>query len=293
MNIRRDLWPILKETFSSFQNDDAGQLGAALAYYAMFSIFPLLLLLLALLGFVLDSWETTVGGQAISAHEAIIAAVSKNFSPNLSENLAEALETLQDQAGAATGVGVVLLLLGASGVFQQLDSSFNKIWQTKIKQDAWRDMIRTTLLSKLFSFGMVLAVGFLLLVSLALTGLTQALLSVMADIPFIGGAVGFILGLLITLALNTAIFALLFKYLPNTHVRWANVWIGAIATAIIWEIAKRLLALYIEHSSYASAYGAVGTMLVLMIWIYFSAQVLFLGAEFTKVYTLFNDKSLE
>jgi membrane protein len=131
---------------------------------------------------------------------------------------------------------------------------------------------------------MVLAVGFLMLISLALTGVTQALLGALNAVPVVGGGFGFVIGLLITVALSTLIFALLFKYLPDTEVRWSDVLLGALVTAIIWELAKRLLALYIGHSSFASAYGAVGTVLVLMAWVYFSSQVLFLGAEFTEVY---------
>lgn len=282
MNLKQDLLPLLKETGQEFQNDKAGQLGAALAYYAVFSIFPLLLLLLAVLGFVLSYWD-----KAINVEQAILNAASQNFSPQLSETLSQVLQVVRQQAGAATGIGLVTLLLGASGVFQQLDTSFNTIWKAPPKPapSGIVASIIAMLREKLFSFGMVLGVGFLLMISMALTGVTQALLTLLSDLPVIGGAFGFVLGLAITLALNTLIFALLFKYLPDTKVYWRDVWIGALVTALIWELAKRLLALYIGRSSFASAYGAIGTLLVVMAWIYFSSQVLFLGAEFTEVYT--------
>jgi membrane protein len=282
MKLTEDVLPLLKETWTEFQNDEAGQLGAALSYYAMFSLFPLLILLIAVLGFVLRFWDP-----AIAIQEQILIVVGQNFSPALREILEGILDTVEQQAGAATSIGLITLLLGASGVFQQLDVSFNKIWKAPEKPAPAGvvNTIKAALTDKLFSFGMVLAVGFLLLVSLALTAITQALLGFLHDVPIVGGAAGYLAGLAVTLALNTLIFTLLFKYLPDVDVRWRDVWPGALLTALVWEVAKRLLAIYIGRSSYASAYGAVGTVLVLMAWIYFSSQVLFLGAEFTEVYS--------
>jgi membrane protein len=133
---------------------------------------------------------------------------------------------------------------------------------------------------------MVLAVGFLLLVSMALSGASQALLQGFQDVPVIGGAAGFAIGLALSLLLNTFVFALLFKFLPDTDVYWRDVWLGALATALVWELGKYLLGWYIARSGKTySAYGAVGTVLVLMVWIYFSSQILFLGAEFTEAYS--------
>lgn len=276
--LRNDLLPLLRQTWQEFQEDDAGELGAALSYYAMFSLAPLLLLLLAGLGWFLGS-QTNVQQQ-------ILTVIEQQFSPQLSATLRQVLEGITSNAGAATGVGVVLLLLGASGVFQQLDRSFNRIWNVPKPESptGWVHIVINTLREKVFSFGMVLAVGFLLLISLALTGVTTALLSPLADVPLLGRVTGVAGGLVVTLLLDVLIFALLFKYLPDTEVAWRDVWLGAILTAIIWEIGKRLLAIYVERSSFASGYGAVGTTLVLMIWVYFSSQILFLGAEFTQVF---------
>jgi membrane protein len=282
MNLKKNVLPLLLETWQEFQNDEAAQLGAALAYYATFSIFPLLLLLLSGLGAALEYWPV-----AIDAQTEILSVISQNFSPQLSETIKPTLDVLKEQAPEAFSISLVVLLVGASGVFQQLDTSFNKIWKVPVKTE--RTGIIATAISlvhdKLFSFGMVLAVGFLMLVSLALTGISQALLGVLAEVPVVGGAFGYLGGLLITLLLSTLLFAQLFRYLPDTTVRWGDVWLGALITAILWEIAKRLLGIYIGRSSYVSAYGAVGTVLVLMAWIYFSSQVLFLGAEFTEVYS--------
>lgn len=286
MNLKRDLVPLLKETVAEFQNDEASQLGAALAYYAVFSIFPLLLLLIAVLGLVLRTWDA-----AIDVQQQILGAVSRNLSPQLSSTLSEILGGVKSQAGGATVIGVITLLIGASGVFQQLDLSFNKIWKVPKPTEprGWVQTAITTLRTKLFSFGMVLAVGFLLLVSMALSGVSQALLQGVQNVPVLGGAAGFAAGLALSVLLNTLVFALLFKYLPDTFVAWGDVWLGALVTALIWELAKYLLGWYIARSSQTySAYGAVGTLLVLMVWIYFSSQILFLGAEFTEAYARFH-----
>jgi membrane protein len=286
MNLRRDLLPLLKETYREFQTDEASTLGAALAYYALFSLFPLLLLLIAGLGYVLQYWDT-----AINVQDEILAAVSRNFSPQLSDALKEILGGIKDNAGGATVIGLITLLIGASSVFQQLDLSFNKIWKVPAPEQS-NGLIASvlqTVRTKLFSFGMVLAVGFLLLVSMALTGATQVLLDSFQDAPVIGGVTGYLIGLATTLLLNTLVFALLFKFLPNTTVRWRDVGLGALVTAVLWEIGKNLLALYIGRSGQSwSAYGLVGTVLILMAWIYFSSQILFLGAEFTEVFSRYH-----
>lgn len=283
MNLRQDMIPLLRETWSGFQEDEAGQLGAALSYYTMFSLFPLLLLLTAVLGFVLRTQDT---------QQQILAVVGQNVSPQLSESLRSAMEGLADSAGAATAVGLVTLLMGASGIFQQLNLSFNKIWKVAkpVPGQGIVMVVRATLTKRLEAFAMVLAVGLLLIVSLVLTGLTQVVLQGAGDLLGFGvdswvmQALSVALGLLITLGLNTLIFALLFKFLPDVRPPWRDVWLGALLTSVIWEIAKRLLAVYIGRSAYASAYGVVGTVLVLMAWIFFSSQVLFLGAEFTRAY---------
>lgn len=280
MERRAKVVGFLKAVFQEFQQDQASQLGAALAYYAMFSMFPLVLLLLAVLGFALRYWD-----RAIDVQAQLLVIAGQSFSPELSAELREALLIVRNQAGAATGVGLVTLLLGASGVFQQLDASFNRIWGVTGRPQGVGigRVLVYTVRKKVFSFGMVLAVGVLLLVSVVLTGVTQALFQGVAQVPIVGAVMGTLGGVVVTLGLNSLIFALLFKYLPDVVVRWGDVWGGAVVTAVVWEVAKRLLAVYIGGSSYASAYGVVGTVLALMAWIYFSSQILFFGAEFTKV----------
>jgi membrane protein len=282
VNIKTDLLPLLKETGSEFQKDEAGQLGAALAYYAMFSIFPLLLLLIALLGYVLQYLP-----EAVDVQSQILSTVSTNFSPDVADLLRGVLEGVKNQAGGATIIGLITLLLGASGVFGQLDMTFNKIWNVPKPTETAGIVasVVTTVRKKLFSFGMVLAVGFLLIVSMVMSGAAQVLRDSLTTVPVVGGYAGFVMGLAISLLLNTLVFALLFKYLPDTEVHWGDVWLGALVTALIWEIGKYILGWYIGRSGQSwSAYGVVGSVLVLMTWIYFSSQILFLGAEFTEVY---------
>jgi membrane protein len=278
LHIIKALPSLVMQTVREFGEDDIGLLGAALAYYAVFSVFPLMLLLLAAVGFVLGSRE--------AVQQQIMDAISRNFAPSLAQAIQQALTQVEQNAGAATWIGLITLLLGASGVFQQLDVSFNRIWKTPKppQQPTIWQTILTAVHDKLFSFLMVLGVGVLLIISTVLTGVTNALLGVLSGVPVLGGAFGFVVGLAITLALNTLIFAVLFKYLPNTRVEWADVLLGALLAAILWEIAKRLLAFYIEHSAFASAYGVIGTVLVLMVWVFFSSQLLFAAAEFTHVY---------
>lgn len=282
MNLKQDIWPLLAETWDEFQKDEAGQCGAALAYYTMFSIFPLLLLLLAGLGFVLRYWDS-----AINVQDTVLSVFSQHFSRQFGDTLREIVGNIKNQAGSATGIGFVTLLIGASGVFLQLDTSFKKIWKVDGPQQnvSWIAFGVSLVRDRLFSFGMMLVLGLLLIVSLALTGVTQALIGGLSHLPLIGGGLGYLAGLFVTVLLNAFIFALLFKYLPGTKIQWRDVALGAAVTAVMWELAKHLLALYIAHNNYVNAYGTVGTVLVLMAWIFFSSQVVFLGAEFTEVYS--------
>jgi membrane protein len=285
MRLKRAIVPLLYETWNEFQKDECGQLAAALSYYATFSVFPLLILVLGGVGFFL--------GPATPAQEQILLAFTRSVSGG--EVLVGTLETLltavAEQSGEATLVGLVTLLIGTSGVFGQLDWTFNKIWN--IPEPAAGggivELIRRALGKRLFAFGISLAAGLLLVLSLVLTGVTNAGLqgaTTLLGIPqgALATTISFLGQLLVTLAVNALIFALLFKYLPATRVAWGDVWAGALSSAIVWEVAKQLLAFYIGWSSFSSAYGAISTLLVAMAWIYFSSQILFMGAEFTKVY---------
>jgi membrane protein len=276
---------VLKEAWEQFWKDEAEQLGAALAYYAIFSIFPLMILALAAIGFALR-----YKAAANNSEQEILLALARAFSPQFSETLRQPLEIIQRGAGPATGVGIITLILTASSVFQQLQGSFRKIWRVPYESSrGMRNYVVDLILSRLFAAMMVLAIAPLLVVSLLMTIFSEWLLDALSQAPVIGGVaghlIGYLLGLSMAFALNTAIFATLYKYLPGIKIRWSDVLPGAILTAVLWEVLKRFLTFYIAHSRYAGAYGIVGAMLVLMFWIYFSAQVMFFGAEFTEVYS--------
>jgi membrane protein len=274
MRLKRAIVPLLRETWSEFQKDECGQLAAALSYYATFSVFPLLILVLGGVGFFL--------GPATPAQEQILLAFTRSVSGG--EVLVGTLETLltavAEQSGEATLVGLVTLLIGTSGVFGQLDLTFNKIWNIP-EPAASRgivELIRRALGKRLFAFGISLAAGLLLVLSLVLTAVTNAGLqgaTTLLGIPqgALATTISFLGQLLVTLAVNALIFALLFKYLPATRVAWGDVWAGALSSAVVWEIAKQLLAFYIGWSRFSSAYGAISTLLVAMAWIYFSSQI--------------------
>jgi membrane protein len=286
MKSKADLLPLFTETWEQFLKDEAGERGAALAYYAIFSFFPLLILLLAGLGFVLSHVPA-----AGDLRADILRLVARQVSPQFSRTLREMFGLLEEGAPRATGVGLFILWFGASSVFQQLDHTFKVIWRVPEKEPppGWLEYLfsiaKYQLTRRLSAFLMVLGVGLLLFVSLVLTAGVQPLVSALSGVPLVGGTAGYLAVVLLSLVLNTLLFALLFKYLPDTRVEWRDIWLGAVLTALAWEIIKRMLAFYVARSTYTSAYGVVGTMLVLMVWIYFSSQVLFLGAEFTEVYS--------
>ncbi|KAB8139672.1 YihY/virulence factor BrkB family protein [Chloroflexia bacterium SDU3-3] len=277
---------LAKETWKEFQDDEAMQMSAALSYYALFSLLPLILLITALLGFALQVFPSLQSSQ-----NALLDAVKVNFSAGLAGTLEDILAGVQQNAGAATWVGLITLLMGASGVFQQLDANFKTIWKVPKATDLTRrQMIGQMIRKKISSFLMVLAVGALLIISTAITGVTQALVSStwgllqVAQDSWLATLGGGAVAALVAFSLNVLIFLLVFKYLPDAKVHWRDIWPGALITALLWEAAKRLLALYIGNMAEKfSAYGAIGGVLIVVAWVYFSSLVLYLGAEFTYV----------
>lgn len=285
MRLKPTLVPFVWETWNEFQQDECGQLAAALSYYATFSIFPLLILLLGGAGFFL--------GPATPAQEQILLALTRSVSGSevLIPTLEMLLNAVAEQSGTATLVGVVTLLIGTSGVFGQLDWTFNKIWNIPAPPSTggFLDSIRHALGKRVFAFGITLAAGVLLVVSLVLTAVTNPWMQGATTLLGIrqgalASTISFLWQMVVTLAVNALIFALIFKYLPATSVAWRDVGAGALISAVVWEIAKQVLAFYIGWSSFSTAYGAISTLLVAMAWISFSSQILFMGAECTNVY---------
>ena len=271
----KEILPILKETASEWMEDQAQSLGAALAYYTVFSLAPLLLIAIAIAGFFFG-------------REAAQDQIFDQLRGLLGEASGKAMQDMVQNANTkpATGVmaaliGAVTLLFGASGVFGQLQTSLNAIWGVQPKPGRG---VLGIIQDRILSFGFILVVGFLLLVSLLFTA-TIALVG-----EWFGGMVpGMealiqILNSVLSLALITLLFATIFKFLPDAKIAWHDVWIGAFITAVLFTVGKFALGLYLGKSGVASSYGAAGSLIVLLLWVYYSSQILFFGAEFTQVY---------
>ncbi len=266
---------LFKQTASEWMEDDAPTLGAALAYYTVFSLAPLMTIAIAIAGFffgkeaaqgqIFDELRVLLGEEGGKAMEEMVQSASA-----------------QPTAGVvATIISIIVLLFGASGVFGQLQASLNTIWGVKPKPGRG---VLAMIKDRLFSFGFTLVVGFLLLVSLLLTA------GIALVTEWVGGlmpgseTIAQILNFVLSVAMITLLFAMIFKFLPDAKIAWHDVWIGAFLTAVLFTVGKFALGLYIGKSGVASSYGAAGSLIVLLLWVYYSSQILFFGAEFTQVY---------
>jgi|SRR5688572_27490814 membrane protein len=259
---------LVKQTLSDWSDDKAPRLGAALAYYAIFSIPPLLLLVISTVGFF---YRGDVAG-----------AIEQQLRGLVGGDTARTVLELRQSPGASDGLlatvfGGVLLLFGASGVFGELQDAMNTIWE--VKRDRKRGLLGLVK-DRFLSFTMVLGIAFLLLISLVVTA---AIASVAKWLPG-GEAVGHLLELTLSFVLITLLFAMIFKFLPDVKIAWSDVWIGAAATAALFVLGKFLIGLYLAKAAVTSSYGEAGAVILMILWVYYSAQILFLGAEFTQVY---------
>ncbi len=265
---------LFKQAFTEFGDDKAQRLGAALAYYTIFSLAPLLLIAIAIAGMVF-------GREA--AQGQIFGQLRGVFGPQAAAGVQEIVKSAaKPKSGTiATVVGIVTLLFGAAGVFGQLKDALNTIWNVEPKKTSG---IMTMLKDRFLSFAMVLGTGFLLLVSLVIdSGVAAAGHFVGSRLPG-GEALWQGVQLVVSLGVVTLLFALIFRFLPDVHPAWRDVWFGAAFTAVLFVVGKFALGLYLGKSAVGSSYGAAGSLVVLLLWVYYSAQILFFGAEFTQVY---------
>ncbi|HAA32391.1 MAG TPA: YihY/virulence factor BrkB family protein [Cyanobacteria bacterium UBA8553] len=265
---------LLKETWKEWQEDKASRLAAALAYYTAFSIAPLFVIAIAIAAFVFGEeaaqgqifgqLQGLVGTEAAKSIQALIVSSSK-----------------PTEGTIATLISIALLFFGASNVFTQLQDALNTIWEVAPKPGRG---VKGIIKDRILSFGMVLGIGFLLLVSLILStvlaGLGKYLGYVMPGLPFLSSILNFFL----SFGVITLLFALIFKFLPDVKITWGDVGIGAVITALLFTIGKSLIGLYLGNSSVGSTYGAAGSFVVLLLWVNYSAQIILFGAEFTQVY---------
>jgi membrane protein len=264
---------LLKQTASAWSADYAPSMGAALAYYTLFSIAPLVLIVISVAGFIFGADAARgeifgelaglIGDEGAKAVEGLLAAADK-----------------PRQGVVSSIVGVLVLVLGATTVFGELQNDLDRIWRAPARAQAtgWFKLVR----SRLLSLGMVLGIAFLLMVSLIMSAALSALGKWWGAAGWQALAQG--LDLIVSFGLTTVLFALIYKYIPRVHIRWRDVWVGAAVTAALFAVGKWLIGLYLGKSSTASAFVAAGSLVVLMHWVYYSAQIFLFGAEFTWVY---------
>ena len=266
-------WAVLKETILSFVEDEALTRGAAMSFYAITSLAPILLIVIAIAGlfFGRDAAQNALTGQ---------------FQSLMGQQGAEMLQSIIQNAGQkssgvlATIVGVVTLLITASGVFGEMQSALNTIWKARPEGTAASRLIR----ARIASLGLVAALGLLLMISLVVSAGLSALGGVVnALLPF-GKPILSTLNFVISFGLIAILFAAIYKVLPDKQLRWDDVIVGAIATSLLFTIGKSLIGWYLGSSAVASTYGAAGALIIVMLWTYYSSQIFLLGGEFTKVY---------
>ncbi|WP_427157106.1 YihY/virulence factor BrkB family protein [Aliinostoc sp. HNIBRCY26] len=273
MNLQA-IWQLFQEAFQEWSEDKASRLAAALAYYTVFSIAPLLIIVIAIAGAVLG--EDAARGEIVNQIQGLVGREGAEFIETAIQN------ANRPQAGTiASIISVALLLLGATGVFTELQDSLNTIWEVQAKPGRG---VKNIVRQRFLSFAMVVSIGFLLLVSLVVSTILSAVVNyftgLLPGIDFVWQLLNFVISFIVT----TLLFGLIFKVLPDVKITWADVLIGAMITSLLFSIGRFLLGHYLGNSSFGSAYGAAGSVVVILAWVYYTAQILFFGAEFTQVY---------
>ena len=271
----RELFDLCKQAFLSWKNDYAPSMGAALAYYTVFSVAPLLLIVISVAGLVFG--QEAARGEIFAQLSGMMGAQGALAVQGMLEAVNKPTEGV-----IATVIGIGLLVVGATTVFGELQDSMDRIWRapTRIQSSGVMSLVKVRLLS----FSMIMGIGFLLMVSLVASAALAALGKWWS--PLFGGwaTLAQVVNFAFSFAMVTVAFAMIYKLLPRVRVQWRDVWVGAAVTALLFTVGKHLIGLYIGKSSVASGYGAAGSLVVVLVWVYYSAQIFLLGAEFTWVY---------
>ena len=269
------VWRLAKDAALSWRDDYAPSMGAALAYYTTFSAAPLILIVVSVAGLVFG--QEAARGEIFAQLRGMIGEQGAVAVEGLLQSVAKPKDGM-----LATVIGVAVLLVGATSVFAELQDALDRIWRAPVR--ARSSGLWTLIRARVLSFGMILGIGFMLMVSLVVSAALSALGNWWA--PVFGGWEPLLQGvnLLVSFVLITVIFALIYKIMPRAHVEWRDVWIGAAVTALLFSVGKSLIGLYIGRSGVTSGFGAAGSLAVLLVWVYYSAQIFLLGAEFTWVY---------
>jgi membrane protein len=266
---------IIKQTSINFINDRGLKLSASLSYYTVFSLAPLLLLLISLAGFF-------YGREAIQGH--VFHEINGLIGNQAALQVQETIKNMEfsGKTNTALVVGIITLIVGATGVFSEIQDSINIIWKLKVKpKRGWVKIIK----DRLLSFSLIVGLGFLLIVSLIMNGVLLALNNFLKIyFPDVTLILFQILNIVISFGVITMLFAIIFKVLPDAKIDWKDVRIGAFFTACLFMIGRFVIGLYIESSSTGTVYGAAGSIIIILVWVYYTAAILYFGAEFTKVY---------
>lgn len=266
------VWGLLKDTVAAWQADNASRLAAALAYYSIFALAPLLIITISVAGIVF-------GERA--AEEQVSSQLEETVGPEAAEFI-EAIVTNAAQSRSGTSIasilGIALLLFAASNLFNELQATLNTVWNVTPPTEGG---ILGLIKRRLFLFGMVFSLGLVLMLSLFIS----VAVSVISNFIDLSGFLQFI-NVAIFLGIVTLLFAVIYKFLPDVKIAWQDVWVGALVTALLFNLGRSLIGLYLSFGNVGSAFGAAGTLVILLIWVYYSAQIYLFGAEFTKVYAM-------
>ncbi len=258
-------------------DDKVLKLSASLAYSTVFSIAPMLII-------VLFFSDIFLGREALEGD--LYGQLRGLMGPAAAQQVQEIVKnsTLSRDFGWSTLIGFATLIIGATGVFTEIQDSINLIWRLKTKPKKGKGILKIVL-TRLLSFSMVISLGFVMVVSLVVHGIIEVLISrLMAYFPDMAVVAVYIINLLITFAAITALFAVVFKVLPDARVKWRHVWVGSLTTAVLFMIGKAAIGFYLGNSNISSTYGAAGSIVILLVWVYYSAAILYFGAEFTRQY---------
>ena len=268
------MWPLLRATMSDWYEDRAQRIGAALAYYTIFALAPGLVIVMALAGLMLGP----------GAESQIIGQIRELIGEQGATAIEATIRSARNETLGATGTALALvpLVFGLWGVFGELQDGLNTIWGVTPKPGR---RMRDILKERFWSFAMVVGIGFVLLVSLVLSAWLAAVSTYVGNLLPAPAATLEALNFVISFVVITGSFALIFKLLPDVRIAWRDVWLGAAVTSLFFTVGKFLIGLYLGKSAVASAYGAAGSLVIIVVWVYYSAQILLFGAEFTKVWT--------
>jgi membrane protein len=272
----KEILQLFKTSADAWVDDKASMMGASLAYYTVFSVTPLLVIAIAISGLVFG--KDAARGEIVHSISGLVGKQGGEAIQSLLQNASHPKTGL-----LATVIGLLTLAIGATGVFAQLQDSLNLIWKVKAKPvSVWKSLLK----ERLLSFAMVVAIAFLLLVSLVVSAALTVVGKFFAQSLPGGTQLWQGLNLLLDLGVGTVLFAMIYKVLPDTQIQWSDVWTGGAVTAILFSVGKLLIALYLGNSGVASVYGAAGSFVVLLVWVYYSSQVFLFGAEFTRAYAV-------